>query len=63
MYFFKRWQKIRNLQVIKIITISSNDKAVIIWQYNPANDPKVTAELKYTHSEQVYCLSFNPLTS
>jgi len=28
----------------KKITISSNDKAVIIWQYNPANDPKVTAE-------------------
>jgi len=35
---------------------------VVIWKYNPNANPKIVAELKYNHTEAVFCIGFNPLT-
>lgn len=42
--------------------LHSNDKTVWVWSFDVNKDPKLAPEVKYSHSDKVYCLSFNPLT-
>jgi WD40 repeat protein len=46
----------------KRFATGSLDKSVVIWKYNPNSTPKISAELKYSHSDSVNCIGFNPLT-
>ncbi len=41
----------------KRFATGGSDKSVVIWRNN------FTPELKYTHTDAVQCLAFNPLTS
>ncbi|EGR29567.1 intraflagellar transport protein, putative [Ichthyophthirius multifiliis] len=46
----------------KRFATASNDKTVWIWKFDIQQNPKISAEVKYSHNDKVYCLSFNPLT-
>jgi len=44
------------------MNIFSNDKSVWVWTFDVTKTPKLAPEVKYSHTDKVNCLSFNPLT-
>lgn len=46
----------------KRFATASNDKSVWVWTFDMTKTPKLAPEVKYSHQDKVYCLSFNPLT-
>ncbi|KAL4432520.1 hypothetical protein ABPG74_013374 [Tetrahymena malaccensis] len=46
----------------KRFATASNDKTVWVWSFDVNKNPKLAPEVKYSHTDKVLCLAFNPLT-